>query len=142
MSNLRSIGGEIVQTRSGVVMADGVGVVGSSMPWAERTDFFGKIVDANTELISDMTQTLAMFIDVKHFDTVNAEERKKLEEQFDKNELSVATHFLMPDNILIKAWLTKSELKTVCGGLVEREVVLRKYICYGKPYIPTGDLHN
>ena len=131
---------EVTQTRSGVVMVDGVGVVGSSKEWAKRTDFFGDGATPETELVSDMNQTIAMFVDVRPFETVNAEERKQLKGQFKKDEISVAAHFLMPNNILVKAWLTRSDLKSVSEGLVQRDIPLRKYICYGKPYIPTGDL--
>ena len=131
---------EVAQTRSGVVMVDGIGVVGSSKEWAKRTDFFGDEVTPETELVSDMNQTIAMFVDVRPFETVNAEERRRLKAQFKKDEISVAAHFLMPNNILVKAWLTRSDLKSVSEGLVQRDIPLRKYICYGKPYIPTGDL--
>lgn len=119
-------------------MVDGVGVVGSCKPWDKREDYFGE--KNCLTLMSRMEETKAMFISVQGLaEIVDLEKRK---EEVKSNRWHFPVYFLMPDNVLITTHLSRAGIDDAVESLGKQGLRVNKYICTGKPYIPTGELDS
>lgn len=127
-------------------MADVVGVVGSSGRKETEIDFLGRTPSKENNWdrtgMSNLQWTKAMFVSIDGIEFSEGKPTEAYMTRILKDGWRFSTYFLMPNDVLLRQSLSLSEIRTVYENLERRKVELKRYICYGKPYIPTGEFNS